>query len=173
MTSANSTTTDLATYAGEWTLDPARTSVVFRTKAMWVLPVKGSLKATSGGGSLSADGAAKGTLVFDAASIETGMKKRDAHLRTADFFDVEKYPTMTYAATGISQRNGRVLVAGTLTIRDQTRPLELEATVDESAGTATVSAEVEIDRRQWGVEWAKMGAGVTNHVEVRATFVKA
>lgn len=174
MTSPNPTTTDLTTLAGTWTLDPARTTVTFHTKAMWVLKVKGTVRATEGSGTVGADGTVGGTLVLDAASVDTGNKKRDDHLRTAEFFDVATYPTMTFTVSGATpQASGQVQVDGELTIHGQTHPLTLLADVDAAATTATVRAETDIDRSEWGVSWAKMGAGLANHVVVEASFVKA
>ena len=80
-------------------LDPDRTSIVFHTKAFWVFPVKGTAKAIEGAGTVGADGSISGTLVIDAASIDTKLKRRDAHLRTADFFEVERFPAITFEAT--------------------------------------------------------------------------
>jgi polyisoprenoid-binding protein YceI len=141
---------------------------------MWVLKVKGTLRATNGGGSVAADGTVSGTIVFDAASIDTKNKRRDTHLRTDEFFDADTYPTMTFTATGARPEGaGRVRVDGQLTIRDQTRPLSVLAEVSARGTTATASAEFDLDRSDWGVTWSKMGASVGNHVVVNAQFVKA
>ncbi len=67
MRSIDTTTSDLARWSGTWVLDPEKTTVTFRTKAMWVLPVKGTAKALSGDAQISPDGAVKGTLIIDAA----------------------------------------------------------------------------------------------------------
>ena len=68
---------------------------------------------------------------------------------------------------------GRLKVSGTLTIKGQSRPLDLIATATEPApGRAILTAEAEIDRRQWGITWAKMGAGVHNHLVVAAHFTR-
>ena len=120
-------------------------------------------------------GALTGTLLLDAASVDTGNKKRDAHLRGTDFFDVGTFPTITFDATRATATGaGAVSIEGTLTINGQTRPITVagrgEAAPD---GAVTVDAEADIDRREWGVSWAKMGAKVDNHVVVRARFTKA
>ena len=74
--------------------------------AMWGLAkVKGRFNAVEGSGVIGEDGTVSGTLVFDAKSIDTKNKRRDTHLRSGDFFEVEKYPTFTYAAT-VSQPGG-------------------------------------------------------------------
>jgi polyisoprenoid-binding protein YceI len=163
----------LADAAGAWQLDPIGTTIELRTKAMWGLAkVRGRFKAVEGSAVVGEDATVSGTIVFDAKSIDTKNKKRDTHLRSGDFFEVDKYPTFTYVATGATPTDdGKLKVTGSLTIRDQSRPLELLATATQPApGRATLSAEAEIDRRQWGMTWAKMGAGVINQVVVVAQF---
>jgi polyisoprenoid-binding protein YceI len=166
--------TDLSAFAGSWTLDPARTSVEFHTKAMWVFPAKGTARALEGGGTVRADGGLEGTLVIDAASIDTGNKKRDEHLRTADFFEVEKYPTITFTVTGTSIGSaGTVELTGNLTVHGQTRPVTLTADVSAAGDSVTVTTEVDVDRSEWGLTWAKMGAGLKNRVVISAQFDRA
>src|SRR5262245_20869515 len=93
----------LADAAGTWQLDPAGTSIELRAKAMWGLAkVRGRINALDGSGVVGEDGTVSGTIVFDATSIDSKNKKRDTHLRSGDFFEVEKYPTFTYSATGAS-----------------------------------------------------------------------
>ncbi len=168
-------TTLLAGATGDWRLDPAATTIELRTKAAWGLAkVKGSFDAIEGHGSVGEDGTLSGALVIDAKSVDTGVKRRDKHLRSGDFFEVDKHPTFTYVATGVSpDGEGRLKVSGTLTIKGQSRPLDLIATATEPApGRAILTAEAEIDRRQWGITWAKMGAGVHNHLVVAAHFTR-
>jgi polyisoprenoid-binding protein YceI len=172
MTTARDTA--LADYVGTWTLDPAQTSVEFRTKAMWVLNVKGTFKALSGQGAVDEQGGVSGELTIDAASIATGNKKRDDHLRTDDFFETIKYPTLTFRLTGVSpDDHGHFAVQGDLTVHGQTKPLELHATLAKGARHVEVTAEGELDRSQWGLTWAKMGAGLHNKILVKARFVPA
>src|SRR5579875_3139653 len=117
----------LSKYVGLWVLDPAGTSVEFRTKAMWFLNVKGTFKATGGAATVTDTGAVTGTLVVDAASVTTGNKKRDQHLRTADFFETDSHPTLTFTAKSAQpSADGQFSVQGELTIHGQTRPLELK-----------------------------------------------
>ncbi|MGA5704614.1 YceI family protein [Peterkaempfera bronchialis] len=161
----------MSTYAGSWTLDPDRTSITFHTKAMWVLPVKGTFRALEGAGEVGADGSLSGTLVIDAASIDTGNKKRDDHLRNADFLEVTAHPAITFTATGaVATPAGKVEVTGELTVHGRTKPLTLLAEVSATGDSATVSTEVEIDRSLWGLTWAQMGAGLKNRAVVTAHF---
>lgn len=176
-TNPNSTpAASLAAAAGKWQLDPVGTTVEVRTKAMWGLAsVKGRFNALEGNGVVSEDGTVSGSIVFDAKSIDTNNKKRDTHLRSDDFFDVAKYPTFTYSVTGARPADdGKLKVTGSLTIKDQSRPLELLVTAIQPApGRATLTAEAEIDRRDWGMTWAKMGARVNNQVVVVALFTRS
>ena len=76
MESANESSLDLRDFAGQWVLDPDRTSIAFHTKAMWVLPVKGRATAIEGVGTVDPDGGLSGTLVVDAASLDTRNEAR-------------------------------------------------------------------------------------------------
>ncbi len=123
---------------------------------------------------MGADGSISGTLVVDAASINTKLKRRDAHLRTADFFEVERFPAITFEATsGRLAGSGQLELAGTLTVRDQTRPLAVMADFSVATDTVTVSTEVAIDRGEWGLSLTPFGAGLMNRVIVSAQFRKA
>jgi polyisoprenoid-binding protein YceI len=174
MTLSPQSATDLSLVTGTWTLDPAKTTIEFHTKAMWVLKVVGKAKATSGSATVDPDGSIAGTLVIDAASVDTGNKKRDTHLQSDDFFEVIKYPTMTYTATsGTLSPTGTLELQGNLTIHGQSRPINLTAEANTTGDTATVSAEFDIDRSEWGISWAKMGAGLQNRVVVTAHFVRS
>jgi polyisoprenoid-binding protein YceI len=177
MRSIDTTTSDLTRWTGAWVLDPERTTVTFRTKALWVLPIKGSAKALSGDAQVSPDGGMKGTLIIDAASFTTKNKKRDDHLRSDAILAVVKYPTIVFSANGGRPSGaGRVEVTGVLTVHGRSQPLTLHAEVDGTHNSATVSTEVDIDRGLWGVTWpgeAKMGAGLKNSVAIRAKFERS
>ncbi len=171
-----SATTPLTGATSTWTLDPATTTVDLATKAMWGLAkVKARFTTVEGSGTVAADGAMSGRVVVDAASVDTRSTKRDTHLRGADFFEVETYPTFTYELTGASPTSsGAMAATGTLTVHGQTRPLDLVVDIAESGPTrAVVTTEVDIDRSQWGVSWSKMGAKLDNHVVVKAVFTKS
>ena len=89
----------IADLTGTWTLDPGRTTIRFQTKAMWVLNVSGPLRATEGSCAVEGGGQATGRLVLDASSIDTRNRRRDAHLRGADFFEVRRHPIMVFDVT--------------------------------------------------------------------------
>lgn len=169
-------TPDLLTSAtGTWTLDPAATTIALRTKAMWVLPVKATFTAKEGTGTVTPDREVSGSFVVNAASINTGNTGRDKHLLTKDFFEVETYPTFTYAATSVvPAADGTFAVTGSLTVHGKTRPLNLVATVlAHGSDTVTVTTEAAIDRSQWDIAWSRMGANLHNQISVTATFHRA
>jgi polyisoprenoid-binding protein YceI len=161
---------------GVWQLDPLATSVAFDTKAMWFLKVHGTIPAVEGTAVVGPDGQiTEGRLVLDPARIDTGNAKRDAHLLTGDFFDTEKYPTITFAAGRVSPIGGQVDhgmvdIDGKLTIGEATRPFAIRAEVRRDGDVATVTSTFQLDRRDWGLLWSKMGAGVLNDVRIEATF---
>jgi polyisoprenoid-binding protein YceI len=161
--------------AGTWTLDPRRTTIQFQTKAMWMLTVNGTLDATESRGTVDGDGRVTGRLVIDANSINTKNKRRDEHLRGADFFDVQRYPSMIFAATQARlSPQGQITVKGDLSIGGVSRPIAFQAALGtQSDGAVTLHAETEIDRSEWGLNWTKMGAGLHNRVTIKATFLRA
>ncbi len=164
----------LSDLTGSWTLDPRRTTIQFKTKSLWVVKVDGTLRATEGDGAVDGNGQVTGRIVVDANSIDTNSNRRDTHLRGADFFEVEKYPTMVFDVTG-AHLDGpdRCTIEGTLTIRGVTRFVEFQAALwMEDDGAVTVDARSDIDRSEWGMAWAMMGAGLDNQVAARATFVR-
>jgi polyisoprenoid-binding protein YceI len=166
----------LPTLTGTWLLAPSATTVQLHTKAMWgMVKVKGSLTATEGTGIVAPDGTVTGTFVLDAASVDTHQAKRDKHLRGKDFFDVEHYPTFTYSATAArAESDGSVAIVGNLTVLGQTHPLPVHGVVTtDGADTVTITAEADLDRSQWGMGWAKMGAGLKIHLVVVATFTRS
>ncbi len=174
MTSATEDVSDLSKFAGSWTLDPARTSVTFHTKAMWVLNVTGTINAVNGTATLGGDGSLAATVELAAASVNTKNAKRDAHLRTSDFFDVETYPTMTFAATTARPTGpGKADINGEFTVVGQSRAVTVPASYVVANNIVTITAKLDIDRSQWGLSWSKMGAGLANHVDISAVFTKS
>jgi polyisoprenoid-binding protein YceI len=167
-----------------WRLDPAHSSVEFSVKHMMMTTVRGRFKEVAA--VITADEEhPEGCCVevtIQTASIDTGMADRDAHLRSADFFDAEQYPTITFMSRHLQGKFGgegdRFQVTGDLTIHGQT----MEVTLDcEFAGRGTdpwgkqragFSARTEIDRRDWGLKWNQVietgGVLVANRVRVDA-----
>src|ERR1700685_646928 len=123
---ASATPQAISDLSGTWTLDPHRSTVQFQTKAMWIQTVKGTLRVTEGSGTVEGDGRVSGRLVVDANSIDTKNKRRDEHLRGADFFEVQKHPSIVF---DVSEARlgapGQSTLMGTLSIRGVSRPVEL------------------------------------------------
>ncbi|MFB6782073.1 MULTISPECIES: YceI family protein [unclassified Streptomyces] len=145
---------------GSWTLDQDATTVALRHKTMWgLVNVKGAFTGVTGEGEVGADGSAHGSVTLDATSLDTGHAKRDAHLRSADFFDTDRYPTLVFTADSATpDARGNVEVAGRLTVHGTTRPLAFSARTTESTATAiTLTAEIDVDRADFGLTWNKGG----------------
>ncbi len=145
---------------GTWQLDRTASTVALRHKTMWgLVTVKGTFTDVSGQGEVRPDGSAVGTLTLDAASLDTKHAKRDKHLRSADFFDVENHPVITFAVRSAELRDGgTVQVVGQLTARGISRPLSLTARlVSSDADALTLDAEFTVDRSQFGLGWNQMG----------------
>jgi polyisoprenoid-binding protein YceI len=163
-----------------WQLDPAHTHVEFSVKHLMIARVKGRFAGVTGTVALGGDPAdSSGDVVIDAASIDTREAKRDAHLRSADFFDVERFPTIAFRSREVRPTGaGDFSVVGDLTIRDVTRDVTLEVT-DEGRGTdpwggerAGFSATAVIDRRDFGLTWnqALEAGGVLVGNEIRISL---
>lgn len=146
-----------------WDLDPNHTSVSFSAKHLGVATVRGFFRKADA--QVELDDAndpttARGTVTIDAASIDTGNEQRDAHLRGADFFDVEKYPTITFTAKSVRPSgDGEFTVTGDLTIKDVTREIELQyehggVVTDPFGNTKTGGTlTATINRADWGLRW--------------------
>ncbi|MGA5131882.1 YceI family protein [Streptomyces olivoreticuli] len=171
----------LAALTGEYTIDPAHSSIGFTVRHAMVTNVKGSF--TEHEGTLRLDGSdpSRSTASLDVRieSVDTGIKDRDAHLRGADFFEAERFPLMTFRSTTARQLGGdRYRVTGDLTIKDVTRPLSIDLEFNGSAtdvyGNERVGFEggAEILRSDWGLTWnaALETGGVMVSDKVKLTF---
>jgi polyisoprenoid-binding protein YceI len=161
--------------AGEWVLDPGRSSVRLKNRSMAGLArVNGVFRQVSGSGTISADGAVSGTLEVAAASVDTSNTRRDTHLRSADFFDTGNHPDITFTAEAIRPSGQGVAVTGALTVRGNTRPLSFDATASaQGDGEVSVDAEVIINRADFGLTWNRMGlVSMNNTLTVHAVFTK-
>jgi len=162
--------------AGSWALDGARSSVGLRTKSVWgMVKVKGVFSQVSGAAVISPAGEATGTITVAAASIDTGMKKRDDHLRSADFFDAAKYPDITFSAASVALSDESAVVSGTLTVRDQTRPVTVNGTVSaHGQDEISLDAELPVNRGHHGLSFNQLGMmSLDNIITIHAVFAKA
>ena len=164
-----------AALTGNWTLDASRSTVGLRSKSMWgLVSVKGVFRQASGQGTVSPAGDVSGAMTVSAASIDTKNKKRDIHLRSADFFESDKYPDITFTVNRAKPSGQGVTVSGGLSVRDRTRPVAFDARVSVvSDDEISLDAEVQIDRSDFGLTWSPMGlASMHNTITVHAVFTR-
>jgi polyisoprenoid-binding protein YceI len=143
---------------GVWSVDPQRSEIGFAVKSLWGLQtVRGVFGAYSGSLEVRADGAA-GELTIDADSLDTGQKKRDRHLRSPDFFDVERHPQIVFTATGVTRRNGALTANGDLVVGASRTRLDVPVAVEQAAdGALQLAGETIISRRAAGLVWNWLG----------------
>jgi polyisoprenoid-binding protein YceI len=172
-----------------WNIDPAHSLAEFKVKHMMIAKVKGHFSKVSGVLTLdeSALQNSRVEAIIEAASIQTRDDQRDAHLKSADFFDVEKFPTLQFKSKGISiVSDGELSVEGDLTIRGVTRKVSFAVegptppAKDPWGNTrVAVSATTNINRKDFGLTWnAALETGgilVGDDVSItlEAEFVKA
>ena len=145
---------------GIWTLDPSHSEVGFTVRHAGISKVRGRFTDVTAEAHVG-DSLAHSSLnaTVKTASFDSGDANRDAHVRGPEFFDVEKYPEMTFHATGIEGDGEDYTLTGDLTIRGVTKPVELEVeftgiAVDPFGATrAGFSAEAEISRKEFGLTW--------------------
>jgi polyisoprenoid-binding protein YceI len=147
--------------AATWNIDPVHSEVGFSVRHMMVSKVRGRFTTFSGQIVTGADPLSSSvTAEIDLGSISTGQEQRDAHIRSADFFEVETYPTMTYKSTGVRVEDGEYVLDGELTLKGVTRnvPLRLELNgfgSDPWGGVrAGFTATGEINRRDFNVSFS-------------------
>src|SRR5262245_57149393 len=110
--------------AGEWVLDPRKSSIRLQSRNIWgLIPVNGVFRQVSGNGTVSPTGQDSGTVTVAAASIDTNNTRRDTHLRSADFFDSGNHPDITFTADRFRPSGQDVTVSGMLTVGGRPRPL--------------------------------------------------
>ncbi|HLY25985.1 MAG TPA: YceI family protein [Aggregatilineales bacterium] len=164
-----------------WTIDHAHSHIQFSARHMMITNVRGEFEKFTGQIEFDENNLvnSKATIEIDAASINTREDKRDAHLRSADFFDAEKYPTIRFVSKHVAQtdaHHGRLI--GDLTIRDVTKEVTLD--VDYTGAlknpwgntSAGFSAEGKINRKDWGLNWnvALEAGGVLVGDEIKLTI---
>ncbi|HVK83689.1 MAG TPA: YceI family protein [Kofleriaceae bacterium] len=145
----------------DYLIDNSHSNVEFSIRHLVIAKVRGRFTQVNGTIELDEEDVTRSQVraIIAASSITTAEDKRDAHLRSADFFDVETYPLITFASTRIEQRGDELLVTGDLTIRDVTMPVTLAV---EQLGAATdpwgnqrlaFAARGSLDRKAFGLNW--------------------
>jgi polyisoprenoid-binding protein YceI len=147
--------------AGTYTLDQAHKRVGFLARHLMVSKVRGEFKDATATIMVAEDPLQSSvTATIQADSFHSNQEQRDGHVKSADFLDVEKYPTLEYRSTGVKSIDGNELVlTGELTVRDVTRPVDLHVEI-EGVGRSPYGFEVfgftattEIDREEFGITW--------------------
>src|SRR6266702_3899057 len=142
-----------------WNIDPAHSVAEFKVKHMMISNVKGQFTGVSG--TLSLDEADGTNATIEAASINTREAQRDAHLKSVDFFDVDKFPTLTFKSTGVTRSgDGELAVDGELTIHGVTRNVWFAVEGPTAPGKDPwgntrigLSATTKINRKDYGLTW--------------------
>jgi polyisoprenoid-binding protein YceI len=145
---------------GVWTIDPGHAEVGFVGRHFGLTRVRGRFTGVEGTVVIGDDVAGSSLEVtIDMASVTSGDQSRDDHLRSADFFDVERYRTATFRSSGLAVDRSTATLTGELTIKDVTRPVELHVeylgSVSDPWGNdrAIFTASATINREDWGLTW--------------------
>ncbi|MFF5449785.1 YceI family protein [Streptomyces sp. NPDC012950] len=171
----------LAALTGDYTIDPAHSSIGFTVRHAMVTNVRGTFAEHEGALKLDGTDPSASTASIDVkiASVDTGIADRDGHLRGGDFFDAERFPLMSFRSTRAEQLGGDAYrITGDLTIKDVTRPLSIDLEFNGAAtdvyGNERVGFEgsAEILRSEWGLTWnaALETGGVMVSDKVKLTF---
>ncbi|UGT69643.1 YceI family protein [Nocardia gipuzkoensis] len=152
-----STGTTNALTAGTWAIDPAHSTLGFSVRHLMVSKVRGRFTDFSGKLVIGEDGSASAEAEIRVDSVTTDNEQRDAHLRTADFFQAEQFPVATFKSTGFRVNGEDFVVDGEFTIRGVTKPVSLEVEflgVNPGMGHGPVAgfeAKTVINRRDFGI----------------------
>jgi polyisoprenoid-binding protein YceI len=161
-TTSPTTTGPLPSKAARWTIDASHSSVSFSVRHMMISNVRGEFQKLAGEVVYDPKNpeASKLTATIEVASIYTREEKREAHLRSADFFDAEKYPTITFVAKSVSRHGEGLSIVGALTIRDITHDVtlaveELSREHTDPYGNRKIgaTATTKIRRSDFGLSW--------------------
>jgi polyisoprenoid-binding protein YceI len=144
--------------AGTWAIDPVHSSIAFSVRHLLVSKVRGHFNTFSGAVVVGEDDSPTVTAEIAVASVDTRNEQRDAHLKSADYFDVENYPTATFTSHGVRESGDRYLLDGDFTLKGITKPVSLEL---EFNGTnpgmghgevAGFTASVVLNRKDFGID---------------------
>jgi len=145
----------------KWVLDPMHTEVQFKVKHLVISTVTGAFKSFEG--NLETENSdfsgAKFNFSLDVDSLDTNQSQRDGHLKSGDFFDVERYPIITFASTSFSKEGDDYTLIGDLTIKDVTKSVRLAVehggVADDAYGNTKAGFEItgKINRKDFGLTW--------------------
>ncbi|GAC68356.1 YceI family protein [Gordonia soli] len=144
--------------AGTWTIDPVHSTVGFSVKHLVVSKVRGSFGAFTGTITVAEDGTPSVNAEIDVTSITTNNEQRDGHIRSADFFDAEKFPTATFVSTSVQSKGDDYELTGDFTLKGVTKPVTLALEFNgENPGmgqgpVAGFEASTVINRKDFGID---------------------
>ena len=151
-----------AAESGSYNFDKAHSFIGFKVKHMGLIEVPGYFRDFTGTVNYDASDPAKSSVEFSAkvTSVDTGVAGRDRHLRTADFFDVEKFPEMTFKSSKVEKKGKGWIVSGDLTMRGVTKPVSIPFEItgflpggDRAGAKIGITGETVINRRDFGVNY--------------------
>ncbi|MDI9929341.1 YceI family protein [Rhodococcus sp. IEGM 1354] len=143
--------------AGTWAIDPTHSTVGFTVRHLVVSKVRGRFQNFTGTVTVAADGTPSVDAEIDVTSITTDNEQRDGHLKTADFFEVEKFPTATFKSTSVKADGGNFVVTGDFTLHGVTKSIDLKLEfngVNAGMGNGPVAgfeASTTINRKDFGI----------------------
>ena len=145
--------------AGRWRVDPARSTAEFSVPNFWgLMKVKGRFDCLSGWLEIGEHGERRMELTIDATSVNTGNQRRDEHLRSDEFFDTERHPTVRFVSTSVSNpAGGRMHVHGELLAAGHRVVLDIEPTLRQHADELQVDASTTLDQRELGMTYSPLG----------------
>jgi polyisoprenoid-binding protein YceI len=161
-------TTFPAELAGTWQIDPVHSTVGFAAKHAMVATTRGRFETYTGGATIDAANPANSSLWvdIDAASVSTGSEQRDGHLRSADFFNADAHPHISFKSTAVKVDGDDIVTAGDLTVAGTTHPVEVRwefggLSQDPFGNTrAGFEGTATLNRKDWGLVWnAALEAG--------------
>ena len=146
--------------AGTYSIDPSHSNVGFSVRHLGLSKVRGRCTTFTGTVQIAEEPTESSVSVeIESGSIDTRDAKRDEHLRSADFFNAEQYPNLTYRSTGVTQQGNQWVVEGELTVNGTTRSVPLHVSFEGSGADPwggqriAFSATTEIDREEFGLTW--------------------
>lgn len=171
MTSTASASPDIT--SGTWRLDPTQSSVEFHVRHFYgLMTVNGHFDRYEG--TLNLDGQPAAELVIDADSLDTKHRKRDEHLRSAEFFDVANHPHVRFVSQSATLDGETLKVRGELHAAGRHVPVDIDAAVREVDGELDVQATTLVDHRELGMTWSPLGImRAPSKLIVRGRLVRA
>jgi polyisoprenoid-binding protein YceI len=172
--------------AATWNIDGSHTRTGFSVKHLVISDVKGEFAKTEGKAQIDESDLSKSSVevTIDATTIDTRDAKRDSHLKSVDFFDVARFPAITFKSTKVEAgKDGALTVTGDLTMHGVTKPVTLEGSITKAItdpwGNSRRGASFtgKLDRKAWGISWGKMTdigavAGDEVKIDIQAELVK-